>query len=383
MKWFKGLKGARGWLAWIVVASHIVQLTALDHHFGALKVLQIGGDLAVDVFIIMSGFVIYNLILEKREPYAAYITRRFMRIYPVYLACLALGVVATLLTFQLLPHQPWGADLPITPRLVAQMESARGAGLFEHLVAHLTLLHGAIPNNVLMESQYFFLSPGWSLSLEWQFYLVAPFVVFCIRNKTSQIGLAVACVLLAYGYKKGLFGDFSLPSYLPGAIFLFATGLVTRAIIPKLHGQFQLSPALLIVAAGGIAMRDYGLLHFAAWLVLVSYMISVPARDFVGSLSQRALQTILDSPMANWLGRRSYAVCLVHVPVTQLVIYGSSALLGLSYKDMVLGVVVLTPALTLVLSDLLHRFVEKPGVDLGHTMANALTAHERPALRRI
>jgi peptidoglycan/LPS O-acetylase OafA/YrhL len=66
------------------------------------------------------------------------------------------------------------------------------------------------------------------------------------------------------------------------------------------------------------------------------------------------------------------------VPVIQLVIYGASALLGLSYRGMVAAVVVLAPVLTVVLSDLLHRFVEKPGVDLGHVMANALTAHERP-----
>ena len=68
---------SRGFLSWTVVVVHVVWLAGyhgiIQHHAGVY---------AVDGFIILSGFVIAQLLLTKNEPYGLYIFRRFKRLFP-------------------------------------------------------------------------------------------------------------------------------------------------------------------------------------------------------------------------------------------------------------------------------------------------------------
>jgi hypothetical protein len=64
-------------------------------------------------------------------------------------------------------------------------------------------------HNLLDESEYIFLAPAWSVSLEWQFYLLAPFLVHAHQAQASP-------ALLFIAYQAGLLGHFYLPSFLPG-----------------------------------------------------------------------------------------------------------------------------------------------------------------------
>ena len=97
---FPGLDGLRGWLAWTVVLDHIVFFSGFGLPWISRGQAQLAGVCAVMIFIILSGFVITHLVLEKKEPYGLYIARRALRIYPVYLLALLLGVATTFLTFK-------------------------------------------------------------------------------------------------------------------------------------------------------------------------------------------------------------------------------------------------------------------------------------------
>ena len=70
-----------------------------------------------------------------------------------------------------------------------------------HALAHLTMLHGAISNALLPFSQLAFNSPAWSLSLEWQFYLVAPFAIMLARRPQTYLWVALAVAALEFVYK--------------------------------------------------------------------------------------------------------------------------------------------------------------------------------------
>jgi peptidoglycan/LPS O-acetylase OafA/YrhL len=386
MKWFRGLEGARAWLAWVVVLSHVVKLCAVPRHVPFTQGVVAAGDTAVNVFIVISGFVITNLILEKPEPYPAYILRRFMRIYPLYLVCLAAGVVATFAFVHVASVQPWGANVPFTGRMIREAQSIQGVGLPQQLLTHLTLLHGAVSSNVLFESEYAFLSPAWSLSLEWQFYLIAPLVVLAARRQTTAIIATLLAVAAYAAYRKGLLGTFILPSFLPGAIFQFSIGILTRFAIPKVRepGTYPLAP--LILAAAGVHFLAPDQMHYVIWFALVAYMISGISSDRVSIWATRALNVALDSRAANWLGRRSYAVYLVHVPIVQGLMVVSAEFLHLGYWPMVGLVALLTPILVFILSDLLHRFIEQPGIVLGKHLARwfqpSSVAPQMPAASR-
>jgi peptidoglycan/LPS O-acetylase OafA/YrhL len=95
------LEGLRGLMAWWVVLGH------LSVSFDWSLPLVDNNTLAVDVFIVLSGFVIARLIDRKAEGYAPFITRRAFRLFPLYLVVLAVSV--SLLWVQL---GAW-AEIPI------------------------------------------------------------------------------------------------------------------------------------------------------------------------------------------------------------------------------------------------------------------------------
>src|SRR3954471_23741358 len=84
------LEGLRGLLAWWVVAGHLLVVAGIP---GAALPLPfrilLRGDIPVDVFIILSGFVIFMLLDKGRDTFPSFITRRFFRLFPTYLCCLS------------------------------------------------------------------------------------------------------------------------------------------------------------------------------------------------------------------------------------------------------------------------------------------------------
>src|SRR5262245_32686612 len=81
MNRYSAIEGFRGWLAWMVVLAHVTEVVDAQgvwHIFGEL------GHPAVLMFVIVSGFVITHLVIEKPEPYPSFVLRRFMRLFPLF-----------------------------------------------------------------------------------------------------------------------------------------------------------------------------------------------------------------------------------------------------------------------------------------------------------
>lgn len=344
---FKGIEGARGWLAWTVVAAHIAMVTGLSNVVGSTGWIEQSGHYAVRIFIIISGFVITNLIIVKPEPYGLYLARRALRIYPTYLVCLALSVLVSWLTFDTLLSLPTVTDSQAMH--VAARQGEFNQHFWPHLLAHLTLVHGAIPNNILNEAQYIFLDPAWSLSLEWQFYLVAPIAVAAMRSRYAM--LAVVVILLALGaYKAKFFGSFYDPSILFGASYYFLLGIVTRLFAANLP-KFEAYPYTFVLGSTIVLMLiNRNLIVLAAWIALVA--------DFQTKTSL----ALLDGAVARWAGARSYAVYVLHQPIICLAVL---AFHGLSFWPMFAAVTVVTIAVVTAGSELLYRSVELPAIRFG------------------
>src|SRR5262249_21745258 len=123
---------------------------------------------AVPVFFILSGLVIALMGEARPESYRTFLVRRYFRLAPVYYLVLA---VAT-------------AD--------AWATGAYGRSLWAHVALHATMLHGVVPDQVLPRSPVALEYAAWSISVEWQFYLLAPLVLRAVRR-----GPAYALLLLA------------------------------------------------------------------------------------------------------------------------------------------------------------------------------------------
>ncbi len=88
--YFTEIVGLRIYLAAWVAIGHALQLAGFLKATNPLLRILLSGHDAVILFMIVSGFVITNLLVAKQEPYLPYITRRFFRLFPAYvLACVA------------------------------------------------------------------------------------------------------------------------------------------------------------------------------------------------------------------------------------------------------------------------------------------------------
>src|SRR4051794_31420883 len=82
------LDGLRGVAVVAVVASHAV--AGRSHAF-------VGGYVGVDLFFVLSGFVITSLLLRRRTGYPAFVRARVRRLYPPLLALVGITALAGLL----------------------------------------------------------------------------------------------------------------------------------------------------------------------------------------------------------------------------------------------------------------------------------------------
>ena len=133
---------ARGFLSWIVVTVHVVWLAG---YHGSLQ--HNAGNYAVNGFVILSGFVITQLLVTKNEPYGFFIFRRFMRLFPAFIVCFAIALLVRPFTSGTAPSE-----------LIREASESRF--FWWHLGAHASLIHGLVPTAWLPLSQLAFLPPG-------------------------------------------------------------------------------------------------------------------------------------------------------------------------------------------------------------------------------
>lgn len=379
---FSGFDGLRGWLAWMVVVHHLVYFTGLRERFSPLKFLLGWGDSAVLIFIVLSGFVITHLLVVKQEPYRFYIARRALRIYPIYFVALLFGMLTTLLTYKtfisadgLAASGQIAFIYPQVNELIRDLRGLDGVAFFEHLGLHLVMLHGAVPNNVLMDSQFMFLGPAWSLSLEWQFYLIAPFVVFAARCRWWSIALAVFACAIYQLDRHQVFGLFVLPSALPAAILYFAVGIGSRLIVGKeTAGGSWIAAA--IIAAYYIHLGA-PLWPIAIWAAFLTASVYEPAGHVAGRRFKSIFRSLFDSRLAKHLGEPSYSTYLLHVPFMHLAMFLCVRIFNLAPLPANIFTIVGTVVGVYFLSQITYRFIEVPGISLGKSFASRVARYQR------
>jgi len=368
------LEGLRGILAWWVIASHLLVLSGIagDALPRPLRIL-LRGDLPVDVFVILSGFVIFMLLDKGRDTYATFITRRFFRLFPTYLVCLSAMIPISFFTVKALVGLPWAADPIIT--WIAEDWRNTQAHLWQHIAVHLTMLHGLLPREVLPDSPAAILGPAWSISLEWQFYLVAPLLLLFVRRSVAGLCAIGALVVVAelaapsFGnmFEKGRFVTYSLPGFLPlKAIYFFigASSFYAYKHVPERFEKNELARlvAALIVVAGALTRS----VAVVLWLLVLGAHL-LRSMGYQGGIVS-SVTGFLNSRLAQRMGRISYSSYLCHVPVLYSVLLLMVAVKPAWNQWHFLAILTLASApLVLIVSQLLFSLVEKPFIDAAKT----------------
>ncbi|MCK1712157.1 MULTISPECIES: acyltransferase [unclassified Bradyrhizobium] len=239
MKRFQAIEGLRGWLAWTVVLAHLAYCSGFNTGALAAQFRSLGLP-AVLVFLIVSGFVITHVVVEKPQAYPVYLIQRFARLFPLFAATCIFGFFTNdLLAISL--AAPGFNDSEFA-KVVNGVAASNHKYFRSHLLAHVTMLHGAIPNAALPYSEYAFNMPAWSISLEWQFYLVAPLIICIIRNELLFPLLAIAVAICELWFKS--FVGTVQPGALPLAVCYFVMGIVSRLTYPYVERHSWLVPWL-------------------------------------------------------------------------------------------------------------------------------------------
>jgi peptidoglycan/LPS O-acetylase OafA/YrhL len=372
MERIAAIEGLRAWLAWTVVLYHVVQVTGLTRTTLAGHLLSIAAADAVRIFIIISGFVIAGLVLTRREAWWRYITRRAFRIFPAYLIALAVGAGSMYLARDAVAALAWGDATYFTyDDFIRDSIQSVEAAPWAHAMLHLTLLQGVVSDDVIPLSQTSMLGPAWSLSLEWQFYLIAPAFIWMLlqpRWRLLAVGLVVAG---AVADRFELFGHYILPSALPASGHFFLVGIASRLAFDRLQNTPAL-PLALILGLVGLGLLFRATLPLFAWAAFIVFLISESRwRDGLARWTGVAGRALLSSAPARALGSRSYAVYIVHWPIVQTMLYLLLPLGSFSPGETLCLLLVAVIPATFVASDLMYRFVERPMIRLGARLASA------------
>jgi peptidoglycan/LPS O-acetylase OafA/YrhL len=336
----------RGVAAWVVVSFHFARDVV---PFPAVGRLLGSGHVAVDLFFVLSGFVLahrYEPTEVARGGRRAFWVRRFARIYPVYLMSLAIGFAAE-----------W-------PRSLLDLGHTTG----EVRLGLQLLLLNAWSHKAMFRLNW----AAWSLSAEALMYLVFPWLLGPIARLSTR-GLVLlllacwACTFLAPAVYTALdpdglgrplaLGDEALWSWYLKFFPLprlpeFIAGIAAASLLPRTRvhrGAVTLLVTAALVAICLSRVVPYAYLQAGTLLPLFVALVLVLGASSSSSAATRRLT----APLAP-VGRASYATYILHVPVFLLVAHFHPAIWDHGRP------VAIYMASLLALSLAVHRWFEEP-----------------------
>ena len=367
---FKSLEGLRGYMAWTVVLSHVFHFSGYDANRSLQWVGKLlNGTAAVNVFIVVSGFVITHLLLARNERYGPYLIRRALRIVPIYYVCLLIALVLLPVQIRFSTHD-WIADHAVW----AHRFAAFTPNLADHFLVHLTLLHGIIPDSLIPESSWSILGPAWSLSLEWQFYLLAPFIVRLMRvGRIAELACVMVLLAIHVALHRQTAFTWHWPAFLPLSIHFFLLGILCRLHLPAIARQ----PVWVIPAVGfgGALLFHAWTYELVVWTIFFAAILWEIRRsmntDLAATSTGAVLSGLAQNRLAIVLGRASYSTYLIHVPFLACVAWAGESWLGLQTPGSLTVLCLLALPVLAFLSMGLYEYVEAPFIRLGGRLAAA------------
>lgn len=311
-----------------------------------------GGGLGVDIFFVLSGFLITTLLLEElgdtgRINVLHFYARRLLRLYPALLLLILLLAVFFHIMSQALPH-------PEDLHYVMDM------GLAALYLTDYAVAFG-------LENKNSLLAHTWSLAVEEHFYLLWPFVLPALRRAFRGKRLVIALLALYAVATAWRVLCLSFQSW-EMVYFRFDTrlaGLVLGAALAaiRMHG------IKVKGAQAGLALSGLAFLFCIYWMPGMednTYLTTV-AEIFAFFLLSHILE-IKDWVVSGWLsqkipvffGRISYAIYLFHFPVAVLLFRATDGRPGQGHEHWSICFEV-TFALSVALACFSWKTVEKAG----------------------
>lgn len=357
------LDGLRALAISLVVAVHFFVPEPNSWLSKPVHFLLSMGWLGVDLFFVLSGYLITGILLRQRQHpryFREFYFRRAMRIFPIYYLILGLGLLQVGVVH--------GWDAVRLDELLALLSYTQNWWI---ALQQTDVLYQTDP-------LWHFSGHLWSLSIEEQFYVFWPLLVLVLARPgfSRWLALLYASILLVkiclwvndvhlyflYFSTITRMDALLLGSYLatreqegspwrPGAGTVAALGVLVASIhLLVVAGDFTKTEAMTVES---VWLTIAGAAFFAA---LLAYLRAGGSRSRLG--------VIFRSRQVRYLAAISYALYLVHAPAIQfawLVLWEpwvTAHQLGGNLVKLVNGLIALT--LSLLAAVLLHHAVERP-----------------------
>ena len=274
-----------------------------------------GGFIGVDVFFVISGFLITGLLLREGQASGkvdllAFYARRMRRLLPAALVVIVVTLAASAVVLSPLRLPEVAGDAAASALYVSNFRFAIEATDYLSVAAPSPLLH------------------YWSLGVEEQFYLAWPLLLLVTVRLLSPRFLGLALLLLAIGsFGLSLYWTETSPAWAffsPGtrawqlaAGALLAVGFLRLPRrLPRGSGSLAVAVGLALIVAGVLVISEETA-YPGAWALLP--VVGTVLVILGGSAGPTLPGRLLDNPPARYLGRISYSLYLWHWPILILV----------------------------------------------------------------
>jgi peptidoglycan/LPS O-acetylase OafA/YrhL len=330
------------------------------------------GYLGVDVFFVISGFVVTPLIVRiitdqvsgrgRLSNLTSFYKRRFYRLAPALAVTLAISAISIFLLGPIADHQKFARQGIAALLLAGNFSAYRYSGDY------------FLPNpNPLIHT--------WSLSVEGQIYIFLPLILILILHNSSSLQKIIAVVLgvTALSFVSFLFPMILEPLYSRAGIefadqfsfyspinriWQFTAGSLIYLLLDRHDSRIRKIPkGIQLLTIIAIAMILFGPSHMN--LQVSSILASFIAVIVILFKSLEVLPNFLIQKL-EWVGNRSYSIYLVHMPLLYLAKYSPLMQIGTGENRMMQSVVAVGASIllgALSYSKIENRFRDRGKID--------------------
>lgn len=264
-----------------------------------------GGFLGVDIFLVLSGYFISKNLLfslqNNKFSFLGFYANRLRRLFPALISTLLLVLILGHFLLSINAYERLGASTFFASLSASNFFFWKESGYFDTGAFNKPLLH------------------MWSLSLEEQFYLLWPLLLFLIFKKTRKLlgwivimGIALSLFLCQRYYSSDPSAVFFL---LPFRMFEFLLGIlcigVERHPLFKNNALREILFLLGLISMLGSAVMLSGDFQMPGLLSLIPAVGAMMV--IIGGHAQGMSWTLKNSAM-EYIGKASYSIYLIHWP---------------------------------------------------------------------
>ena len=270
-----------------------------------------GGFIGVDVFFVISGYlmtkIIYSAMIRGQFSYLSFLLSRASRIFP---ALFAVIVLLLGIGYWLLPP----SDLH---SLASQALQAVGFNSNNYYASQQDYFSTGIDDRWLLHT--------WSLSVEWQFYMLYPALLALsflpgtactpAHRRMRVIAVLSLAGLASFLYCLTLESQYAFFSVFARAWQMIAGGLACMLVETR-NGEVRYRRALGYLGTGVIVLSAVVAKVYHLQSNWPGYTSLLPVAGTCLALFARDDRNmVLNNPLAQWVGKSSYSIYLVHMPI--------------------------------------------------------------------